>query len=292
METKIYIYTLNDPDNLLVRYVGSSKNTKKRFQKHLEKINDTNRKAKWVRELLMRNKKPILEIIDEVPVDERDFWETHYMKLYRSSGAQLLNSTTESRRGLLKEIRERNSKARKGIHTLSPEQQKINVEKMLAHNRTHGIWNKGANGKHTSNLTQEQKLLRNAKSKGKHNAKRILQYDLNGNFIKEWESAYEFKKQNNIPLTRSLGETIKINGIAFGHLWKFKDGEIQQKINPANPRSIKGKPVSQFSLGGELIAEFTSPKEAQEKTGCSLVGISASCLKENKSYKGFLWKYK
>lgn len=58
---------------------------------------------------------------------------------------------------------------------------------------------------------------------GKKRAKRVLQYDLEGNFIKEWESALEIKRQrkiNNISISACCRGERKTAG---GFIWKYKD---------------------------------------------------------------------
>lgn len=51
------------------------------------------------------------------------------------------------------------------------------------------------------------------------------------------------------------------------------------------------KPVFQYTLEGELVAEYPSQKEA-ERQGFTQASISNCCLGKCKSHKGFIWKYK
>lgn len=93
MIEKTFIYTLSCPDSGLVRYVGKSNNVKQRFKDHLYSFNrEKTKKTFWILFLKKQNKKPILEIIDEVPICDWSFWEKHYIKMYTSIGAVLLNS--------------------------------------------------------------------------------------------------------------------------------------------------------------------------------------------------------
>ena len=63
--------------------------------------------------------------------------------------------------------------------------------------------------------------------KGHHltSTKRILQYDLNNNFIKEWSSITEaslcFKNISNNPMTNISGVLRGLRKSAFGYIWKY-----------------------------------------------------------------------
>lgn len=57
------------------------------------------------------------------------------------------------------------------------------------------------------------------------NKKIIIQMDLNGNFIKEWEGVYEFLKENSLPRhTSSVGQCCSgKRKRAYGFTWKYKN---------------------------------------------------------------------
>ena len=57
---------------------------------------------------------------------------------------------------------------------------------------------------------------------------------------------------------------------------------------------IMSKPVQQYTLDGEFIAEFDSVKDASLETGLSVSRICDCCNRRKKSFTGggFLWKYK
>jgi hypothetical protein len=62
-----------------------------------------------------------------------------------------------------------------------------------------------------------------------------------------------------------------------------------------NVLSINNKiPIIQYSLDGEFIREWDSAKDASVFYKCSSSGITAVCKGTNnqKTAKGFLWKYK
>jgi hypothetical protein len=65
---------------------------------------------------------------------------------------------------------------------------------------------------------------------------------------------------------------------------KFKHSEEWKKI--------LSKPILQFSLDGEFLDEYTSVKEAAEKTGIVKQNISSNLTGKYKTAGGFLWRYK
>lgn len=51
------------------------------------------------------------------------------------------------------------------------------------------------------------------------------------------------------------------------------------------------KAVDQFTLDGEFVAEYDSPKYAAEAVGCGRSAITKAC-REGIPIKGYMWKYK
>jgi hypothetical protein len=54
----------------------------------------------------------------------------------------------------------------------------------------------------------------------------------------------------------------------------------------------KSKACYQYSLDGELIAEYHSLRDAARATGSDSAGISACCNNKQYKHNGFVWKYK
>lgn len=91
MTTKIY--TLTDPDTNQVRYVGKSNNPVKRYYRHYCYNETKTHKNHWINKLIRENKKPILHVIDEVPITEWVFWETYWINQFKVWGFDLVNTT-------------------------------------------------------------------------------------------------------------------------------------------------------------------------------------------------------
>ena len=52
------------------------------------------------------------------------------------------------------------------------------------------------------------------------------------------------------------------------------------------------KSVTQYSIDGEFIGEYSSTREASRHTGCDNSSISKCCKGKYKSVGGYVWKYK
>lgn len=92
---KHYIYILIDPETNKIRYVGqTTKNINKRLTSHLSKVrispNKTTHKNTWIKSLLNKNLKPIIEIIDTVTTDNWKEKEKYYIQEYKKNN-DLLN---------------------------------------------------------------------------------------------------------------------------------------------------------------------------------------------------------
>lgn len=91
----IQIYELLDPDTLVPRYVGQSRNAKKRFSWHLSaaKRNEKGRVYNWIRLLQRRGAKPVLRVLEYCSQDAADANEEAWVSTRRLEGCDLTNCT-------------------------------------------------------------------------------------------------------------------------------------------------------------------------------------------------------
>ena len=79
------------------------------------------------------------------------------------------------------------------------------------------------NGLRKTSNKQRQQAIEMGKKQGKLNSRKTIQYDLQGNFIKEWESATEAANQLNIHvsnISKCCSGELKKTG---GYVWQYKD---------------------------------------------------------------------
>lgn len=87
-----FIYALNDPVTGLTRYIGKADEPERRLSVHLTS-KERNHRTNWIKSLLGQRLQPVLEILDEVPVDEWPMWEVVWIENFRSLGYPLVNAT-------------------------------------------------------------------------------------------------------------------------------------------------------------------------------------------------------
>jgi group I intron endonuclease len=126
----------------------------------------------------------------------------------------------------------------------------------------------------------------------------ILQYDLEGKFIKEWSSISEAERQYK------GGVKLCVQGkqkTACNFIWKRKTENYPLIIDPPAPRKIHNleklkkslnKEIIQFNMNGGYINSFSSMKEAENSTGISAYNISGCVRNKQKTAGGYIWKYK
>lgn len=56
-----------------------------------------------------------------------------------------------------------------------------------------------------------------------HNSKKVIQYDLLGNFIKEWDCAMDIERKLNIRENNICACCRGEQNTAYGYVWKYKD---------------------------------------------------------------------
>lgn len=108
-QVPIYIYTLSDPRTGFVRYVGKTKNLKKRQSDHLHP-KKSSKKEEWIRLLQSGGFSPIFNIIDECTIVDGSEKEKQYIKIFKSFGADLCNYTKGGENGSLGHIRPQHEK--------------------------------------------------------------------------------------------------------------------------------------------------------------------------------------
>ncbi len=90
---RLAIYTLSDPRDGAIRYVGISRNPKRRWYKHNQCNDGNEQKAAWIQELRQLRLKSVLTIIEYIDGEMKEAWprEKHWIEFYAAQGALLTN---------------------------------------------------------------------------------------------------------------------------------------------------------------------------------------------------------
>ena len=122
--------------------------------------------------------------------------------------------------------------------------------------------------------------------------KKILQYDLNLNLIKIWDSHSEARKSTGI---NTILEVCNLkNKTARGFIWKFEGDEdfsfnTKPKERKTYTKKIVMKTIFQYDSSLNLIKEHNSMVEATEYSGVRPNYINRCLSKHRKSSGGFIW---
>jgi hypothetical protein len=121
-------------------------------------------------------------------------------------------------------------------------------------------------------------------------SEKILQYDLNGNFLKEFNSFRDAERETGI----NHGNISKCCSGRFKHtrgfIFKKKESE-KEIVSIAVPNAAK-KAIVEVDASGNIIKEYISISEASRDTGIDNGNISRVCNGIRKNIKGRFFKFK
>ena len=122
-------------------------------------------------------------------------------------------------------------------------------------------------------------------------SKKVYQYDLNCNFIREYPSLKESQRITNINGISFSNYYIKIihDHIWFDHI--ITNDEISRIKKIINNRKTIKKNVYQYGLLGNLIKKYESITKASKYNNISSSLIFKSCNDITKTAKDFFWSY-
>ena len=121
----------------------------------------------------------------------------------------------------------------------------------------------------------------------KSHSRPVIQYTLDGEFVKEWESATVASRELGFPqsaINWCCTKKEKYNSCK-GFLWKYKDDDT-----PISFRN--GKSILKIDKNGNILDEYKNVTEASKKNNILITSIT-NCLKgRSKTAGGFSWIYK
>ena len=149
-----------------------------------------------------------------------------------------------------------------------------------------GIKNKGGKDAYWYNKKLPQDMIDKANLK---RYKKVYQYDLKNNFIKEYRSVTDAAKENGL---NKQGISISCNDLSKtcgGYFWSYSKDVINRQYDPT--KNHKPKKVYQYDYSGEhLLNVYISVKEANKITGID-IGNIYSCCAGKKAHAGkFVWR--
>lgn len=122
------------------------------------------------------------------------------------------------------------------------------------------------------------------------NKRPVNQYDLDGHYIKTYESVSAAKKAVGVNPSNSLNSNGKIK-TAGGFQWLYDTGN-HMNISPVNQKRVCDKAVIQIKVDDKtVVAKYATISEASRVCGINRTNISLACRDERKTAGGYIWKY-
>ena len=120
-------------------------------------------------------------------------------------------------------------------------------------------------------------------------ARKIIQYDLEGNFIKIYDSISDACRDSSMNNHSRIVSCCKNKSYSHNNFqWKYYIDNYSLQIGVCKSY----KPIIQYSLDNIFIREFTSLQEVFESTNISKNNILNCCSGKSKTSSGYIWKYK
>ncbi|WP_166690990.1 NUMOD1 domain-containing DNA-binding protein [Fibrivirga algicola] len=304
METT-FIYTLTDPLNGQIRYVGKANNLTHRRNLHLRKFEGT-RKCNWVRSLIQKGETPIMEVLDIVPVDEWQFWECYWIAQIKAWGYQLYNGDNGGLGSdrLSVATKAQISRVLAGRPNKALQKQVAQYDLQGNYIQTFASYQEAAKsfgGSHSNICRVQGKGL----STGgflwlKFNQEKPpmiieTQYDSRGIYIQTPErrkSVGEKTKQRLLGSKASESAKLKMS------LARMGKSPANKGVKPTPEQIAKSRAtcttkviIDQYTITGEFVRQWDSIKEASVNTGIARASINKNIKGSSRHAGGFLWKH-
>ena len=215
MDKMVYIYSLKDPRDYQIKYIGKTVDIDRRRKEHNQiHRNKKSKKNSWIIHLIKNGMQPVMEVLEECKesewIDREKYWIMYYKKL----GFNLKNMTLggESNNGYVftPEDRLKQSESQKLRHKTTP----FSME---------------TREKLSKKAKQTLNGLDNLKLGSKKSQIPIIQKTKDGEIIKEWESLQQAADELSIErsnISHCLIGRIKTSG---GFKWEYKTSVKKHK---------------------------------------------------------------
>ena len=219
MKNNVYIYSLKDPRDYQIKYIGKTIDVNRRRKEHNQiHRNRRSKKNSWIIHLIENGMQPIMEVLEECDVANWVEREMYWIRYYKELGFDLKNMTLggESNNGYVftKEDRLKQSKSQKRRHKTTP-------------------FSKETRKKLSKKAKKTLNGLDNLKLGSKKSQIPIIQKTKDGNIIKEWESLQQAADELGIErsnISHCLRGRIKTSG---GFKWEYKTSfEKHRSVKP------------------------------------------------------------
>ena len=261
-------------------YIGQSIQLERRYQSHMDEAKQDRRNSKWYQALREQGKEnfdySIIEECKAAELNQREiFWIAYYDSFHNGY------NSTPGGQSKIYDPQPIYDAWDEGL-SISEIAQKLNIGHSCVHYNLIGYkkYSTQESNRRGGKIAR-QKVLINQKNFY------IYQYDLNGNFIKEWNSCKEINRAlgyNACFIGRCVNEKART---AYNFQWK---NYYKEKIEPYLNRTGRAREVIQYDINMNEIARYSSLKEAGRQTNTDSSLIGRVCKNGNKA-SGYYWRY-
>jgi len=138
---------------------------------------------------------------------------------------------------------------------------------------------------------KEQQIHKHSIGLGNNFTRKIKQYDLNWNLIKEHTSISLAAKEMNISKGSIQGVLIKYRKTAAGYIWRYSDDTDINFTEKITINKNRGRSVGQYDVNMNLINKHNSIADAGRNVGIHKNNIWGVINNFRKTSGGFFWKY-
>lgn len=309
---KIYIYTLTNPLNNQIFYIGYTYDLKKRLYEHLYSynLNDNKYKKSVINKILKNGLKPIIDAIDECDyvfnqkenMFEHERLEIYYIKKYRDADIKLTNLTKGGKNPPISKTKrivyqfDKNLNFMKKYESITEaaiavKTHATNICRALDQKRRLSCcgyyWLSSID---FVNIRTEKKKSTIIKERKKHTIP-IVQYSLDGMFLNEFIGQSEAERITGIN-SKLINKCLKISNYnqAGGYMWFYKNN-IPLNIEKYRGRNFSCK-ILAYDLIGNFIKEYNSIREGSKDLNINETNICKNLKGHILRVGNYKFKYK
>ena len=119
----------------------------------------------------------------------------------------------------------------------------------------------------------------------KNLARPILQFTLDGKFVKRFESVSSASTETTFSSSTLLACARKEAKVSHGYVWRFEGDRYKGEYSDYRV----GKPVTQFTLTNRKVKTYPTIEAARE-SGLTAANIQKNVSGKNKTAGGFVWR--